>query len=73
MLRKGTSEGIFHGVTSEPEIYIKGRGQQGCVLSPCLFDLRAEKIFGAINFNKLIKIGGTINKLIEKLVLFKSL
>ena len=44
-----------------PETHIK---RQGCVLSPCLFNLYTENKFGAINTNKGIKIcGTTIHKL----------
>ena len=32
------------------------------MLSPCLFNLYTENIFGAINTNKGIKIGGTTIK-----------
>ena len=42
-----------------PEIHIKRGVRQGCVLSPCLFNLYTENLFGAINTNKGIKIGGT--------------
>ena len=42
-----------------PEIHIKRRVRQGCVLSPCLFNLYTENIFGAINTNNGITIGGT--------------
>ena len=42
-----------------PEIHIKRGVRQGSVLSPCLFNLYTENIFGAINTNKGIKIGGT--------------
>ena len=48
-----TEEGL------SPEIHIKRGVRQGCVLSPCLFNLYTENIFGAINTNKGIKIGGT--------------
>ena len=47
---------------SSPEIHIKRGVQQGCVLSPCLFNLYTENIFGAMNTNKGIKIGGTNGK-----------
>ena len=43
------------------EIHIKRRVRhsQGCVLSPCLFNLYTEHIFEAINStNKGMKIGG---------------
>ena len=37
---------------------------RGCVLSPCLFNLYTENIFGAMNTNKGVHIGGTtINNL----------
>ena len=42
-----------------PEIQIKRGVRQGCVLSHCLFNLYSENIFGAINTNKGITIGGT--------------
>ena len=42
-----------------PETHIKRVFRQGCVLSPCLFNLYTENIFGAINTNKDITIGGT--------------
>ena len=40
------------------------RVRRGCVLPPCLFNLYTENIFGAMNTNTGIKIGGTtINNL----------
>ena len=46
------------------EIHIKRGVRHGCVLSHCMFNLYTENIFGEINTNKGIKIGGTtINNL----------
>ena len=46
-----------------PEIHIK-RGYDEAVLPPFLFNLYTENIFGAMNTNTGIKIGGTtINNL----------
>ena len=46
------------------EIHIKRGGRQVCVLSLCLFNLYTENIFGAMNTDKGIHIGGTtINNL----------
>ena len=47
-----------------PEIQIKRGVRQGCVLSPCLFNLYTENIFRETKCDKGIKIGGkTINNL----------
>ena len=46
------------------EIRIKRGLRQVCALSPCLFNMYTENIFGAMNTNKGIHIGGTtINNL----------
>ena len=42
-----------------PEIHIKRGIRQGCVLPPCIFNLYTEHLFGAIDTNKGIMIGGT--------------